>query len=345
MAERANIAVMQVLTRSYILVSSYLSHLQLLPISSPTTPITLPLPNLLGATCGTYLNYPSSSSLPTSSSDGVRLAAGGVDSKVHIFDIPSLSDLTNQAPREVYTLHGHTAPITSIITGREGQDVVSASWDGHINLYVLPPGGVGAVDDEHYVEAEPTSYLPGQKKRRRLNKEKGEDGSAQVEGLTDGEIGQAGWRRNPDNTLTGHKGRIGGMVWDKNSKDTVWSAGWDGSVRGWDLGGVESTVKVSLYLFVGSAQDYTQHGSARGTSRPYSASGSRMIMNPFTDRNSKDRWTARCSASTNSALPARSLPAPWTVPSVSGILEKVHPPPPFPSFPSPTHFTPLTVHP
>lgn len=202
------------------------------------------MPNLLGATCGAYLNYPSPSSSP--SSDAVRLAAGGVDSKVHIFDIPSLSDTTNQPPVEVYTLHGHTAPITSVISGRQGQDVVSASWDGSINLYVLPPGGAGHVDEEHYAEAEPTTYLPGQKKRRRLNKDKEKaEGEQQVEGLTDGEIGQAGWRRNPDNTLMGHKGRIGGMVWDKNDKDKVWSGGWDGSVRGWDLGGVESSTKVS----------------------------------------------------------------------------------------------------
>ena len=234
-----------VLTHSYILVSSYLSHLQLLPISSPTNPITLPLPNLLGATCGTYLNTPSFSS--NDPSDGVRLAAGGVDRNVHIFDIPSLSSLSTSPPVEVYTLHGHTAPITSIISGRNGQDVVSASWDGNINLYVLPAGGVGHVDEEHYVEAEPTSYLPGQKKRRRLNKGADKDKEAgEVEGLTDGDIGQAGWRRGPDNTLSGHKGRIGGMVWDKMDKDRVWSAGWDGSVRGWDLGGVDTTTKVCL---------------------------------------------------------------------------------------------------
>ena len=167
---------------------------------------------------------------------------------MHIFDIPSLSDTTNQPPVEVYTLHGHTAPITSVISGRQGQDVVSASWDGSINLYVLPPGGVGHVDEEHYAEAEPTTYLPGQKKRRRLNKSKdaaeGESaGQGQVEGLTDGEIGQAGWRRNPDNTLMGHKGRIGGMVWDKNENKSSslngregWGVGW-GTIIIWIWGG------------------------------------------------------------------------------------------------------------
>lgn len=212
----------------YILLSSYLSHLQLIPLStfsSPAQPLTLPLPSLLGATCCTYLS-------PNSVETDIRVAAGGVDRQVHIFEIASLLPESSPASREVYTLHGHTGPISNVISGRQGKDVISGSWDGSLNLYVLPE----EEPTEHQVEATPSTFLPGQKKRRKLAS-KGVDPVAQVEveGLNDGDVGEGGWRRGPDSTYTGHKGRIGGLVWDKRDKEKVWSAGWDGAVRGWEL--------------------------------------------------------------------------------------------------------------
>lgn len=60
-------------------------------------------------------------------------------------------------------------------------------------------------------------------------------GERTIEGLTDGEVGSGGWRRMPDGVMRGHKGRVGGVVWDKADIGRVWSAGWDGSVRGWDV--------------------------------------------------------------------------------------------------------------
>ena len=59
---------------------------------------------------------------------------------------------------------------------------------------------------------------------------------APIEGLTDGEAsGQGGWRRAPDGIMRGHQGRVGGVVWDKIQEGRIGSAGWDGSVRGWDV--------------------------------------------------------------------------------------------------------------
>lgn len=220
----------------YILLSSYLSHLQLIPLasfSSPAQPLTLSLPSLLGATCCTYLS-------PNSATTNVRVAAGGVDRLTHIFQIPTLDTAAMAAapaPREVYTLHGHTGPISSIISGRGGKDVVSGSWDGAVNLYVLPE----EEPTEHQIDANPSTFLPGQKKRRKTA-----PGTAVVEGLNDGEVGEGGWRRMPDTVFRGHNGRVGGMVWDKRDKEKVWSAGWDGSVRGWELEmGQEGVVRVS----------------------------------------------------------------------------------------------------
>lgn len=79
------------------------------------------------------------------------------------------------------------------------------------------------------------SYLPGQgtKKRRKLEKDQEK---APIEGLTDGDAtGEGGWRRAPDAVMRGHTGRVGGLVWDKLDSGKFWSAGWDGSVRGWEV--------------------------------------------------------------------------------------------------------------
>ncbi|ORY31788.1 putative chromosome organization and biogenesis-related protein [Naematelia encephala] len=215
----------------YILVSSYLSHLRILPLASTSSAeetntglYTLPLPNLLGATCCTYLS-------PQSVTSDIRIAAGGVDRSVHVFQIPSLdADVASSSSgRELYTLMGHTGPISSIAASSNGSELVSASWDGALNYYALPE----EEPTEHTFPAEPTTFLPGQKKRRRLN---GDAGKGAIEGLKDGDVGAEGWRRGPDGVMRGHKGRVGGIVWDKNNGDKVWSGGWDGSVRGWEVG-------------------------------------------------------------------------------------------------------------
>ncbi|BEI84178.1 hypothetical protein CcaverHIS002_0407820 [Cutaneotrichosporon cavernicola] len=192
--------------RGTVLVSSYLSHVRVLPLAgglgAPTPLYTLPLPTALGATCCTWI------------ADDL-VAAGGVDRATHVFRIPSLD------PAEA-AAENNTAPRT----------LASAAWDGQINLYVLPEDE----PTEHELPADPTSYLPGQKKRRKLAKETGE-GPAPIEGFTDGDAtGESGmgWRRAPALVLRGHKGRVGGLTWDAKDASRIWSAGWDGSVRGWD---------------------------------------------------------------------------------------------------------------
>ena len=72
-----------------------------------------------------------------------------------------------------------------------------------------------------------------------------------IEGLTDGDAsGEGGWRRAPDGVMRGHKQRVGGVVWDKSDNGRVWSAGWDGSVRSWDVEtGACVVVRVSNYDF------------------------------------------------------------------------------------------------
>ena len=202
---------------------------------------TLPLPTSLGATCCTWLS-------PSSATKDILLAAGGVDRAVHVFTIsslePDIAASEGNTGREIYTLMGHTGPISSIIASKSGQQLISSSWDGNLGLYVIPT----EEPTEHQLPEDPTSYLPGQKKRRKLNEERGP-----IEGLTDGDVGTGGWRRGADGMMRGHKGRVGDLVWDKRDEGRVWSAGWDGSVRGWDVEtGAGVVVRVSCPLAVQS---------------------------------------------------------------------------------------------
>jgi ribosome biogenesis protein YTM1 len=210
-----------------ILLSSYLSHVQVLPLSVTQEPLyTLPLPTTLGATSATWVS-------PNHVDTNILLAAGGVDRQTHVFQIPSLAPDATSKPKELYTLHGHTGPITSVIASASGSEIISASWDGSINVYALPP----SADDvtEHQVPVEPLSYLAQRdlKKRRKIGES---EKSGPIEGLTDGEIGSAGWRRAPDGVWRGHKGRVGALGWaGRDSGNIVYSGGWDGSLRGWDV--------------------------------------------------------------------------------------------------------------
>ena len=232
--------------RRHILVSSYLSHVKVLPLSvgsssSSSGLYTLPLPTSLGATCCTWLS-------PPSTTENILLAAGGVDRAIHIFSIPSLEpDIAASEAgrgREVYSLLGHSGPISSIACSSSGRELVSGSWDGNVNLYLVPQDEVA----EHQLPGDTRSYLPGQKKRRKVNEVR-----PPIEGLTDGEAnGEGGWRRAPDGVMRGHKGRVGGVVWDRGDEGRIWSAGWDGSVRGWDVeSGAGTVVRVSRCSLTG----------------------------------------------------------------------------------------------
>ncbi|WWC67770.1 ribosome biogenesis protein YTM1 [Kwoniella pini CBS 10737] len=224
--------------KGYTLLSSYLSHLQILPLSSASTSstalYTLPLPTSLGATSCTWVS-------PQSQEKDILLAAGGIDRLTHVFSIPSLSPEDNiQLPKEIYTLHGHTQPISTIISSKSGKEIISGSWDGLLNLYTLP----NSEPNEHQISSEPLNFLTGQgnKKKRKLEKENPRE---PIEGLMDNDsTGEGGWRRIPEINFKGHLGRIGGSVWDKFDQEKIWSAGWDGSVRGWDLNtGINSMIR------------------------------------------------------------------------------------------------------
>jgi ribosome biogenesis protein YTM1 len=184
-----------------------------------------------------------------------------VDRQTHIFSIPSdrLVDLASHADpsagcREIMTLHLHTGPVSSLSPSLDYSNVLTSSWDGLLGVFKLPTREE-PLEERHEVGPEPGSYLTGvdrRSKKRRLNVK---DTTAietpngeQANGLPAANSG--GYRKSPEMVLRGHNGRIGGSIWDKEQAGTVWSAGWDGSVRGWDVesGGCE-VVKVSCQIF------------------------------------------------------------------------------------------------
>ncbi|GHJ87698.1 hypothetical protein NliqN6_4100 [Naganishia liquefaciens] len=206
----------------HILMSSYLSHVKVIPMTQAGTDatadssVTMNLPSTLGATCCEWLS-------PNSQSENILVGAGGVDRQAHIFRIPSLvNSSANQTPQEIMTLHLHTGPISSVAPSRSFEHVLTSSWDGLLGVFALPTA-TNPLEETHDLPAEPKSYLPGQnsKKKRKLA---GAAGDAQ----------SGGWRKQPDMVMRGHTARIAGAIWDKEDRNRVWSAAWDGSVRGWE---------------------------------------------------------------------------------------------------------------
>ncbi|KAJ9106920.1 hypothetical protein QFC20_003929 [Naganishia adeliensis] len=207
----------------HILMSSYLSHAKVIPMAQPgldateSSSITMNLPSTLGATCCSWLS-------PNTQTENILVGAGGVDRQAHIFSIPSLlNPVEEQPPQEIMTLHLHTGPISSITPSRDFSHVLTSSWDGLLGVFSLPTQ-TSPLEETHDVPAEPKSYLPGQnsKKKRKLA------------GAAGGDAQAGGWRKQPEMVMRGHTARIGGAIWDREDRNRVWSAAWDGTVRGWE---------------------------------------------------------------------------------------------------------------
>lgn len=215
--------------------SPYLSHAKVIPLTqaggeaTEKASITMNLPSTLGATCCSWLS-------PSTQNENIYVGAGGVDRQAHIFRIPSLLDLeTTPTPQEIMTLHLHTGPISSIAPSRNFEHVLTSSWDGLLGVFSLPTES-NPLEESHDISAEPKSYLPGQnsKKKRKLAGASGDNQSG-------------GWRKQPDMVMRGHTARIGGAIWDKEDRNRVWSAAWDGTVRGWEADlGYNSVLKVGI---------------------------------------------------------------------------------------------------
>ncbi|GAA5907059.1 hypothetical protein JCM6882_005158 [Rhodosporidiobolus microsporus] len=178
---------------------------------------------------------------PSGSEDTRWIASGGMDrvGRVWEYTIPPVS-LTSETPlptpQTLYTLSLHQAPISSVrsrplpsssTAATSSPHLLTAGWDGIIGLWDLTPGvNEGEADVED-----------GDRKKKRRRQ------STTVVNKT------------PITVLQGHTGKVSRAVFARNDATTAYSAGWDHSVRSWDLAvGMETSSKTSDKVLLALSQ-------------------------------------------------------------------------------------------
>jgi ribosome biogenesis protein YTM1 len=124
-----------------------------------------------------------------------------------------------------YLLPLHSQPVASVRSSpHSSTGLLSASWDGLVALWSLTAAYEGAADDDVDV----ASSARARKKRK-------------TAGASNGHAGAT--RLAPVHVLQGHVGQVGRAIFDREDAKRAYSAGWDHSVRSWDLevGGQTST--------------------------------------------------------------------------------------------------------
>lgn len=131
-------------------------------------------------------------------------------------------------------LHHHASPVSSLAPSSDGQYVLTAGWDSTIAIFPV----------HHAPSAhDPAVPVPRQLSNRQTKRRKVDPSLADEP--EDADVSKGGWRVAPEAVLRGHQARVGKALWDKSDQGRVWSCGWDGSVRGWDVDlQVNSVVKV-----------------------------------------------------------------------------------------------------
>ncbi|GAA5975430.1 hypothetical protein JCM5350_006477 [Sporobolomyces pararoseus] len=175
--------------------------------------------------------------------DGKKLvASGGMDrvARVWEYETPSLSltDLDStpavSTPKTLYTLSLHQAPVSTVrsrsspllsssaSSTTSAPHLITGGWDGLIGVWDLNKG----VNEE---EALGGGDMERSKKKRRKS--------------TTNEIIK---NKTPMSVLRGHTNKVSRALFDRNDASVAYSAGWDHSVRVWDLEhGIEKENKAS----------------------------------------------------------------------------------------------------
>ncbi|KZT50254.1 WD40 repeat-like protein [Calocera cornea HHB12733] len=154
--------------------------------------------------------------------EGQVVASSSHDRSVHLHYIPTTGE-----PTLLTTLHTSPAQVSSVAVNAQGSSLVTATWDGLVGLFNT------SLPTSHELPAEEDAES-SRKKRRKL-----------APTATEGEEAREVFRKAPELVLRGHQGKVSKAVWDLDGR-SVFSAGWDFTVRQWDAGtGVQGVVKTT----------------------------------------------------------------------------------------------------
>lgn len=149
------------------------------------------------------------------------IASGGMDRiiRVNRLSSPAALDATTiEEPQRTaaltYLLPLHSQPVSSVRSSSlpsTAPRLLSAGWDGLVALWSLSSAYEGATAGEEEVRA---------KKKRKTAARPDETGAKKLAAV---------------HVLQGHTGQVARAVFDREEVRKAYSAGWDHSVRTWDL--------------------------------------------------------------------------------------------------------------
>jgi WD40 repeat protein len=149
------------------------------------------------------------------SADGHRIASGGWDETVRVWD-------TNTG-RGLHVLRGHTDRIMALAFSPDGHWLVSGSKDATARVWEVGTGRLAHVLSSHGNRVTALAFAA--------------DGSILVTGSRDRTVkiwDAASWRELK--TLSGHSGFVWSVSFSPDG-DTLASGSWDGTIRLWDVNG------------------------------------------------------------------------------------------------------------
>ncbi|GAA94305.1 uncharacterized protein L969DRAFT_90027 [Mixia osmundae IAM 14324] len=144
------------------------------------------------------------------------IAAGGMDRIGRVWRLDR-SNIATTA-RDAFLLPLHTAPISSVRSAGPSANgdrrLLTAGWDGLVALWTLRDGQ--KEDDAEAIDTDPDNLA--RKKRRKQN------------GTSSAPI-----RKAPTHVFHSHKGAVTRAIFDRQDNNVAYSAGWDHTVKTWDL--------------------------------------------------------------------------------------------------------------
>ncbi|KAF8343088.1 ribosome biogenesis protein YTM1 [Cantharellus anzutake] len=204
--------------------------------------------------------------VPSSSSPPSLFLSSSYDTTARII---SYDAIENDTPKSLASMHLHTQPISSARADSNGEFALTASWDQLIGLWTLK------IPEAHEVHAPEQVIQTTSRKRRKLGKGNGFDSSDADSNVM---------RKAPEMVLKSHTGRVSKALFDPLGRKEAWSAGWDCTVRKWDV-----ETGICLQTVTSSERVMMDLGISADAQKILAASADRnILMYSTSDFGSKD---------------------------------------------------------